>query len=91
MQNRRANKIISSQKKLVEDKNLIIEEKQKEIIDSINYAKRIQYSLLAHKDFLDTHIPDHFIYFNPKDIVSGDFYWASKKDNKFYFAGIVSN
>jgi serine phosphatase RsbU (regulator of sigma subunit) len=86
LQNRKANKIIWSQKKLVEDKNLIIEEKQKEIIDSINYAKRIQYSLLAHKDFLNTNIPNHFIYFNPKDIVSGDFYWATKNDNKFYFA-----
>ena len=86
LQNRKANKIISSQKKLVEDKNQIIEEKQKEIIDSINYAKRIQYSLLAHQDFLNSHIPNHFIYFNPKDIVSGDFYWATKKDNKFYFA-----
>jgi len=86
VQNRKANKIISSQKKLVEDKNQIIEEKQKEIIDSINYAKRIQYSLLAHEDFLKAHIPNHFVYFNPKDIVSGDFYWATKKDNKFYFA-----
>lgn len=86
VQNRKANKIISSQKKLVEDKNQIIEEKQKEIIDSINYAKRIQYSLLAHEDFLKAHIPNHIVYFNPKDIVSGDFYWATKKDNKFYFA-----
>ena len=85
MQNRKANKIISSQKKLVEDKNHIIEEKQKEIIDSINYAKRIQYSLLAHGDFLTTYLSPsgggagggYFIYFNPKDIVSGDFYWAT--------------
>ncbi len=84
-QNRKANKIISSQKKLVEDKNHIIEEKQKEIIDSINYAKRIQYSLLAHGDFLTTYLSPsgggagggYFIYFNPKDIVSGDFYWAT--------------
>ncbi len=86
LENRKANKIILSQKKLVEDKNLIIEEKQKEIIDSINYAKRIQYSLLAHVDFLNANIPNHFIYFNPKDIVSGDFYWATKKDDKFYLA-----
>ncbi|MES2763506.1 MAG: tetratricopeptide repeat protein [Bacteroidota bacterium] len=86
LQNRRANKIISSQKKLVEDKNQIIEEKQKEIIDSINYAKRIQYSLLTHEDFFKANIPEHFVYFNPKDIVSGDFYWATKKENKFYLA-----
>ncbi len=86
LKNRKANVIISNQKKLVEDKNLIIEIKQKEIIDSINYAKRIQYSLLAHHDFLKQHLPNHFIYFNPKDIVSGDFYWATKKGDKFYLA-----
>jgi len=70
----------------VEDQKKVIEEKQIEIIDSINYAKRIQYTLLAHTDFLKSNIPNHFVYFAPKDIVSGDFYWATKKDNKFYFA-----
>jgi serine phosphatase RsbU (regulator of sigma subunit) len=64
----------------------IIEEKQKEIVDSINYAKRIQYALLAHRDFLKHHLPDHFVLFKPKDIVSGDFYWASAKDDLFYLA-----
>lgn len=64
----------------------IIEEKQKEILDSINYAKRIQYTLLAHAEFLKENIPEHFTYFNPKDIVSGDFYWATKNNNKFYLA-----
>lgn len=63
-----------------------IEEKQKEILDSINYAKRIQYTLLAHADFLKQNLPDHFTFFNPKDIVSGDFYWATKYKNKFYLA-----
>jgi|GEM_PF-5760593 len=64
--------------------------KNKEIIDSINYAKRIQNTLLAHKDYLNSHLPEHFIYFEPKDIVSGDFYWAASIDSstnkKFYFA-----
>ncbi|MES2513170.1 MAG: tetratricopeptide repeat protein [Bacteroidota bacterium] len=86
LQNRKANRIISHQKQLVEDKNQIIEEKQKEIIDSINYAKRIQFSLLAPDDFIKAHIPDYFVYFNPKDIVSGDFYWATKKGSRFYLA-----
>ena len=75
----KANKIIASQK-------AAIEEKQKEIVDSINYAKRIQYTLLAHEEFLKENLPDHFVYFNPKDIVSGDFYWATKHNNKFYLA-----
>jgi serine phosphatase RsbU (regulator of sigma subunit) len=64
----------------------IIEEKQKEITDSIHYAKRIQNTLLTHKDFISHYIPSNFIFFKPKDIVSGDFYWATKKDNYFYLA-----
>lgn len=64
----------------------IIEEKQKEITDSIHYAKRIQNTLLTHKDFITHYIPFNFIFFKPKDIVSGDFYWATKKDNYFYLA-----
>lgn len=77
-ENQKANKIISKQKELVEEKNLQIEEKQKEIIDSINYAQRIQRSLLASETLLREHLQDYFILFKPKDIVSGDFYWAKK-------------
>ena len=90
---REANFIISEQKIVLENKNQlieqqkhIVEEKQKEILDSINYAKRIQYTLLAHDEFLKENLPEHFTYFNPKDIVSGDFYWATKHNNKFYLA-----
>ena len=83
---RYANRMISLQKQQVETKNHIIEEKQKEIVDSINYAKRIQYALLAHKDFVNKFLPNNFILFKPKDIVSGDFYWATEHNNKFYLA-----
>ncbi len=64
----------------------IIEEKQKEIVDSINYAKRIQYSLLAHSEMLNANLNEHFVFFKPKDIVSGDFYWCTKKGDDFYLA-----
>ncbi len=64
----------------------IIEEKQKEIVDSINYAKRIQVALLANHEFVNQFIPNNFILFKPKDIVSGDFYWATEHNNKFYIA-----
>ncbi len=70
-------------RKEAEDK---IQEQYKEIQDSINYAKRIQYTLLANDDLLKNNLPEHFILFKPKDIVSGDFYWATKKDNDFYLA-----
>jgi sigma-B regulation protein RsbU (phosphoserine phosphatase) len=55
-----------------------VEEKQKEITDSINYAKRIQEAILPSFDFIKTHLPNSFIYYQPKDIVAGDFYWAEK-------------
>lgn len=79
--------IIEIQKKDVELQKEIVEEKQKEIVDSINYAKRIQYTLLAHQDILNQNIPDHFVMFQPKDIVSGDFYWATFKPSPSGRAG----
>lgn len=80
------NAIIEEQKSEVEHQKNLVEEKQKEIIDSINYAKRIQYTLLAHHDFIKENLNDFFVYFQPKDIVSGDFYWATKRKNLFYLA-----
>ena len=65
---------------VVEQKHLI-EEKHKEITDSINYAERIQRSFLATKDLLDENLKDYFVFFKPKDVVSGDFYWAQKLNN----------
>ncbi|MBW6484116.1 MAG: SpoIIE family protein phosphatase [Vicingaceae bacterium] len=55
-----------------------VEEKNKEIIDSINYAKRIQDALITPPSVLKKILPDSFCIFLPKDIVSGDFYWASE-------------
>lgn len=75
---KKTNKIIEKQKQEVEHQKHIVEEKQKEIVDSINYAQRIQYALLANKKLLDENLPDYFLFFQPKDVVSGDFYWASK-------------
>ena len=74
------------QKTIVEEQKHQVEEHQKEIIDSINYAKRIQYALLASEDLLRKYLPGHFVLFNPKDIVSGDFYWATEYKSNFYLA-----
>ncbi len=71
---------------LLENQKIIIEEKQKEIVDSIHYAKRIQSALLANKEFMDAHVSQNFVLFEPKDIVSGDFYWATEYNDKFYLA-----
>lgn len=63
-----------------------IEVRNKEILDSIQYAKRIQYTLLANREILERHLPEHFILFRPKDVVSGDFYWAASVEDRFYLA-----
>jgi serine phosphatase RsbU (regulator of sigma subunit) len=64
-------------------KNWIIEEKNKEITDSINYAKNIQESLITHEKVFAANLRDHFILYLPKDIVAGDFYWAQKVNEEF--------
>ena len=85
---KKANLIIENQKLEVELKNEqitlqkeLVDEKQKEIIDSINYAKRIQQAVLTGEDVWNKISKKYFILFKPKDIVSGDFYWAYNTPN----------
>lgn len=63
----------------ITEQNEVIQEKQKEILDSIHYAHRIQTTILAKEDYLDRHLNDYFVLFKPKAIVSGDFYWATSR------------
>ncbi len=64
----------------------IIEVKNKEITDSINYAQRIQRALLNSESHIKKHVAEHFILSLPKDIVSGDFYWSVFSRNKLFVA-----
>ncbi|MDX2171797.1 MAG: two-component regulator propeller domain-containing protein [Bacteroidota bacterium] len=80
---RTANKKILKQNEIIEEKNgalqhanLEIAEKNQNITDSINYAKRIQQSFLTSEKILNETLKDYFILFKPRDIVSGDFYLA---------------
>lgn len=78
---RRSEKTISLQKEKVEQQKHLLEEKHKEITDSINYAERIQRSFLATEELLSQNLGEYFVLLKPKDIVSGDFYWAGKLNN----------
>ena len=69
-------------------KNEIEQQKNCEITDSINYARKIQDSILLPETKLKKWLPQMFIYFKPKDIVSGDFYWFSKYENKYVITAI---
>jgi serine phosphatase RsbU (regulator of sigma subunit)/ligand-binding sensor domain-containing protein len=95
--NKKLELTIAERTKTISHQNKELEEKQKEIIDSINYAQRIQRALLASKKLLDNYLSqkgngknkgmEYFVFFQPKDIVSGDFYWASNlADNNFAIA-----
>ncbi|MFI5203174.1 MAG: tetratricopeptide repeat protein [Flavobacteriales bacterium] len=63
----------------------IIEEKNKEILDSINYAKRIQHAILPNHELIKKHAPNSFVLYKPKDIVAGDFYWFVEISEHEYF------
>ena len=58
------------------------------IMDSLNYAEKIQQSILMRDDEVKLHLPDSFIFFQPKDIVSGDFYWFAQRGKRSVIAAI---
>jgi serine phosphatase RsbU (regulator of sigma subunit) len=76
-----ANVEITEQKAEIEEKNL-------NIMDSIRYAKRIQQTILPRDQFVEKLLPQSFILYKPKDIVSGDFYWVENVDQKVYVAAV---
>jgi len=63
----------------------LIETKQKDITDSINYAKKIQDALMDSDDVLNSLFSESFIFFQPKDVVSGDFFWSYKNKDAVFF------
>jgi serine phosphatase RsbU (regulator of sigma subunit) len=79
---------VTERTKEITEKNKFIEERNLEITDSIHYAQKIQSTLMASKELLNKNLKsgkadDYFILYKPKDIVSGDFYWAHKNEDKF--------
>jgi len=72
--------------KELKQQHAIIFEKNKHITDSINYAKRIQDAILPPAGTVKSLFRDAFVFYKPKDIVSGDFYWMIEKQGKLFFA-----
>lgn len=85
-------KVIDRTAEVVEQKNIaehqrhLVEEKNKEILDSINYAKRIQSAILPPSRLVSENLERSFILYKPKDIVAGDFYWMEAIDGLVLFA-----
>ena len=70
----------------LEEKNTLIEAKNKNITDSINYARRIQRAIITSSAYMRKHLPEHFVLYKPKDIVSGDFYWSYSTGDQLILA-----
>ncbi len=101
-QKKKANTLLSSKNIEIEEKNAHlndanieisskkaeIEEKNLNIMDSIRYAKRIQQTILPRDVFVEKHLPESFILYKPKDIVSGDFYWMEMVQNRVYISAV---
>lgn len=75
---------ILKQKKEIENQRDQIAAQKKDITDSIVYASRIQQAVLPTDKILSEQVPEHFILFKPRDIVSGDFYWITQKGKRTY-------
>ncbi|MFI5151006.1 MAG: tetratricopeptide repeat protein [Bacteroidia bacterium] len=86
----RSLKLTNKQKLIIEEKNNIVEEKQREILDSITYAKRLQEAILPSLSDVTSCFPENFILYRPKDIVAGDFYWMEQVNDFIYIAAADS-
>jgi serine phosphatase RsbU (regulator of sigma subunit) len=73
---------VEIQKSEAEHQKHLVEEKNNEILDSINYAKRLQEAILPPLKLVKETFPNSFIFYKPKDIVAGDFYWFEKIEDK---------
>lgn len=79
---------INAQKEEIQSQNVLIEEKNKDIVDSITYAQRLQSAILPSSTLLSKGLRDYLLLFLPKDIVSGDFYWSHELGDTVYFAAV---
>jgi serine phosphatase RsbU (regulator of sigma subunit)/ligand-binding sensor domain-containing protein len=81
----RTAEVVAKAEEINHQKDIILE-KNKELTDSIQYALRIQQSILPDDAQIRNGLGDYFIFFKPKDIVSGDFYWYSKQQDSILWA-----
>jgi serine phosphatase RsbU (regulator of sigma subunit)/ligand-binding sensor domain-containing protein len=83
--NEQLEEVVQERTQEISAKNVELHHQKEEILDSINYAQRIQSAILPFDDLISEHLPNSFVFFQPKDIVSGDFYWFHHEDNKSVF------
>lgn len=77
---------IENKKREIEIQNLLIQGINNDLTDSIKYAQRIQQTILPNTDVLIDYFSDHFIYYQPRNIVSGDYYWIKEVSDVLFVA-----
>lgn len=77
---------IQAQRDLATSQRDMITIQKKEITDSIHYARRIQTAIMPPREIISQYLPEHFIFYKPRDIVSGDFFWMTEKNNQIIIA-----
>ena len=82
----RANTELEEKSKIIEEKNTIVEQQHKDITDSIKYAERIQSAILPPEKLWKSILPQSFVFYQPKDILSGDFYWIEENEDFVFIA-----
>ncbi|MBL4585723.1 MAG: tetratricopeptide repeat protein [Flavobacteriales bacterium] len=85
---KKANEALDRKNQEIEQQKKTVEEKNTEITSSIEYAKRIQDAMMPSMDEIRTTLPDSFVFYRPKEIVSGDFYWYAKCEAQSYIAAV---
>lgn len=79
---------VQERTKELQSQKEVVEEKNREIVDSINYALRLQKAIIPAEAKVKAVLPESFVLFKPKDIVSGDFYWMNEVDDKVLIGAI---
>lgn len=80
------NEMLTKQSVEMKRQYRLMEEQKKDIIDDITYSRRIQNAIMPNKEYLSVLFPAYFLYYKPKRIVSGDFYWVTQKRDKVILA-----
>ncbi len=79
---------LREEKEKLEGQKFLVETAKRNLTDSIRYAQRIQAAIIPSINELKTVFPEVFALFQPRDVISGDFYWYAKKDNLIYVAAV---
>lgn len=85
-QKNKANLKLEEKNKIIEEKSIIVEQQHKDITDSIKYAERIQQAILPPDQLWKRVLPKSFLFYQPKDILSGDFYWIEETEDYIFVA-----